>query len=745
VKKKICAAIYGLIISICLSSYATGFDDKITHPAITEQAISNKNKFDFNSYLQNKLGFTKGILTKLPSNSPLGIIDIIKQGSTDEDKEACRRANHMHDPLKAWNISYMTDEPWGDATTEIGCAKLGPYDKKYSNITWATGQYSKDGPVESRVGQAMGWDNARYYYYKALTSTTNLPPPGRDAYFAYTFQALGQVLHLLQDMAVPAHTRNDFLSHLKSEGGLLYMALMSPYQPFERYVKRTLDKDTSLVSNAPVFPSFTNTRPTDYWDTNTYINGANPSESLSIGLAEFSNPNYFSDSTIPNNKPDDKHKFPYPKIESANYHICEDYATGPTKEKRKYVSRNSRGGCDHFATVNVWTPLLYNQTNEQLTAKIATLNLHLDENVHKTYANELLPRAVGYSAGLLDYFFRGTIDITVPSNGIYSMIDATQSGFNPAFTAIKLKATNTTTTGESMTNGTIQLVVKYKVAHADPFQPGLIETDADFSYIVVPEKNNVNALYSATPTELNFDLSQNPIPLWATDVYLQVVFKGTLGTEADAVAVGFKDISEPTPIDIFNNMDKVCLYSSWYNAGSPEAIEQVDTNHNGIADRNEADAYAYDLKNIYLRFSPYNPNPPYYFASPSAHDFTAPDLAAGDSLRAVYILSDYMFNLGHYMTWVATDTADPWSYYDFNRLWWFSAVKRQADYSEDIGLCGGSPACYIDVYPKHSDVYPAELFQGFFTFRNVSMWWGSVKVLINHTYPADSECSYDLL
>ena len=250
---------------------------------------------------------------------------------------------------------------------------------------------------------------------------------------------------------------------------------------------------------------------------------------------------------------------------------------------------------------------------------------------------------------------------------------------------------------------------------------------------------------SATPTELNFDLSQNPIPLWATDVYLQVVFKGTLGTETDAVAVGFKDISEPTPIDIFNNMDKICINGSWYNAGSAEAIQQVDTNHNGIADTNEADVYAYDLQNIYLRFSSYLPSGPYYWASSSAHHVTVPYLSAGNPVRAAYILSDYMFNKAYYMTWVKTNTQDPWSHADVNQLWWHDAVKRQTDYSEDSGLCGGAPPCYVDVYPVSSSSFPSAYVSGYYTFRNTSMWFGTVKILINTPVPSDSVCSYDAL
>ena len=40
----------------------------------------------------------------------------------------------------------------------------------------------------------------------------------------------------------------------------------------------------------------------------------------------------------------------------------------------------------------------------------------LDDNVHNTYSKKLLPRAVGYSAGLLNYFFRGTIGIELDQN-----------------------------------------------------------------------------------------------------------------------------------------------------------------------------------------------------------------------------------------------------------------------------------------------------------------------------------------
>ena len=41
----------------------------------------------------------------------------------------------------------------------------------------------------------------------------------------------------------------------------------------------------------------------------------------------------------------------------------------------------------------------------------------LDDNVFRDYAARLIPRAVGYSAALLDYFFRGRLDVDLADDG----------------------------------------------------------------------------------------------------------------------------------------------------------------------------------------------------------------------------------------------------------------------------------------------------------------------------------------
>jgi len=407
------------LLIICVAKNTDAYDDEVTHPKITEQAI---NYSQIEQYIKNNLGFTGGLKTKFPSNSEKNIIYWLRKGSTAEDSPMCRASNHFHNPLLPWDQSYMSDD-----TTILGslirtyCNLTGwPYSDRKSSVTWGTGYLSPspDGSKITMSNQEWSWNNARSYYYLALTSASN---NDRETYFAKTFQVLGQVLHLIEDGAQPAHVRNDFISHT-------YFLKISSINftkwfgsRFEEYVKT----NPGLVTSAqPVSPTFTNPRLTDFWDTDQYTyqyDGSFPLTSKSLGITEFTNANYFSDFTIPNNNPDPLHVFPYPMVNNVNTQICEDYAPGST-EIRKYISRKSNSDCppiteartaDHFASVSI-----LNVESMITDENIHRLRLELDDNVHNTYAKELLPRAVGYSAGLINYFFRGQIGVKIAQGGI---------------------------------------------------------------------------------------------------------------------------------------------------------------------------------------------------------------------------------------------------------------------------------------------------------------------------------------
>jgi hypothetical protein len=249
----------------------------------------------------------------------------------------------------------MTDQPgWLSAV----CFDWKPWN---SAVTWATGYLatSPDGPKAAFSGYSanspLTWDKARTYLHKSLTLTTK---KDRDIYLAWTFEALGRTLHLLQDMAVPAHVRNDFTSHLDFNGVTSLNPFVWYIQRFEYYVQLN---PFLITVELPVWPS-SFSRLTQFWDADLY-NGSNPSATMPVGLSEFTNANYFSDNTIPGNRPLPQHSFPYPYVRSNNtsggsYQICADYAHDSTKI-RKYISRKEKGPCpplsptrstDHFGS-----------------------------------------------------------------------------------------------------------------------------------------------------------------------------------------------------------------------------------------------------------------------------------------------------------------------------------------------------------------------------------------------------------
>jgi len=86
--------------------------------------------------------------------------------------------------------------------------------------------------------------------------------------------------------------------------------------------------------------------------------------------------------------------------------------------------------------------------------------------------------------------------------------------------------------------------------------------------------------------KFTFDFTTSPIPAGITDLYLDVVVKGTLGGEKDvAVAVGMKDLMEPAHFALWNLTDMFSLDYHLYTWGqimaTPVLASRVDLNHNG--------------------------------------------------------------------------------------------------------------------------------------------------------------------
>lgn len=187
---------------------------------------------------------------------------------------------------------------------------------------------------------------------------------------------------------------------------------------------------------------------------------------------------------------------------------------------------------------------------------------------HYNYAAQaelLLPRAVAYSAGLLDYFFRGMLEIGLPDEGVYAARDVQPGACTTdcGFTGVKLKLTNATPE-EAMGPGVMVAVVKFhrntcyrSDLSGEPGGPGFVGNGCrnPEEEIVVSAARAIGVQATGTTQTLTFDFGAKPIPLNATDVSLQVVFRGKLGNEDDAVAVTTRNVAEPTYLALENATD----------------------------------------------------------------------------------------------------------------------------------------------------------------------------------------------
>lgn len=657
---------YFIMLLILLPSGTFAYDEKNVHPAINENAAYQSTIFT--GWLKEfGLDDPKGILEKFIAGKT--IKEWIRQGGKDEDNPLLdfRYTEHFHDPLKTWDQAGL-DIPliwhWG------------------SSLYWA--QMSTSATVIKK--NLYSWPWAREKYYQVLIS-------GDEKTFADTFSMLGRLTHLVSDLAVPAHVRND--SHPFKN----YVPPSWKTDPYEIWTANednlkaeyfvvnpdSAESVNSVIFNNAIPNSLAPVAISALWDQDKYTEALdNPGITLSetVGLAEYTNANFFSKDTIytypypskgntftKNDAAIDTIKFSNIQLDDIETIIDEKGISG----KRLYAyAKDGDGEKYKIASLGYYSDeLSYLDGPDQWADHV------LDDPTHADYAARLIPRAVGYSTALIDYFFRGTIEIAQPLQGGYAFVEDPTQGF----TQITVLARNTSPEGEDMTNGSIELVIKYRISQGDPFQNVPADSWPEIYYTVVSESNNINSIPRDNPVELVFDLpEQEAIPINATDVYLQLVYKGTLGNEEGAVAVGFKDISEPTPVDFFNNMDKICINGTWYDAGSLDAIDIVDGNNNGIADPeydlHEWDVYNHGLRDIYIGFSPVS-----YPLQPTSLNYDAfiPELLTGENKR-VFVLADYDFSIGASADTIITlDHNDSWVHPPIAKADSFGGVKNQEE------------------------------------------------------------------
>jgi endonuclease YncB( thermonuclease family) len=316
------------IFLACVSAY----DNLIIHPSLTEAAIK---VFENNND------------RKLSEDEKKWII----QGSIAEDTDP-RYKNHYYDPLTGKGLDdyeYFAGGYW-----------------RFTGMPakeWAFNQSSVSGDYS--VGKTL--ENYRNGNKKRA------------------YQGIGHILHLIQDMAVPAHTLND--SHAQGD-------------PYESWAEKNGKINLSKAEFVPVYDI----------------------GSVFDQLGGFTSKNFFSIDRINL----DKFK---------NYKTIEDNFLGI---KKKYIVNN----VDNID----YKIISYDDSGLLIIFDIDDFKVHMD------YWNILHPKAIGYSAGVLDYFIKEFEKIDKEEkeklglwgslkNSVNNLIGNTAYAFGDTFLATRNSAT----------------------------------------------------------------------------------------------------------------------------------------------------------------------------------------------------------------------------------------------------------------------------------------------------------------
>jgi hypothetical protein len=509
---------------LALPSLTYGYEVD-THAEMTKQSVQQAEIFKDNGKYFNDLGITNPYSASTQfSNSKsklYSILDLFAFGAKFEDTatsciwgtDNCRRVfNHFFDPSRSTNpsdqafhfrlISNATSPPF----LVLDIAEGNPFPSGTPRITRSF--TSPDWALEDRIiidntqwyagGQNHSWRDARNNLYLALTSKQE---KDRKDNFGLTFQNIGHVVHHLQDMAQPQHVRND--PHNPANDQINPPVHASLFESFtNEHRDDAIVPYISSVGSNPWSPAYLS------MDVNNQFNTARQFwVSQGKGIAEFTRNNFFSAGTN------------YQKTGGYGIPTLSNSAPPPTtlKDACQLIVPSPLPACQpnllaiagntkmtfYPTTINnlrtgvtvtnpyATTESIFNADLNAVTISgepIYTLN-----GFNMLYALDyLVPEATAYSTGLINYFFRGKIDMVADPN-------------NPGQYLIKNLG------NETLKNGTFELYYD--------------DSTTQTRNIVAAWQTPVNGLIEGGNMSAPFT-PPNPVP----SSYM-LIFKGDMGSE----------------------------------------------------------------------------------------------------------------------------------------------------------------------------------------------------------------------
>lgn len=290
------------------------------------------------------------------------------------------------------------------------------YDPQFNNYAGrglAGFSTSPDWALEDRGPIALqdySYEDARDAYLQALSCRT--APCRRDA-FSLVFQTMGHVIHHIQDMGQPQHTRND----------------IHPIEPRNFYEKYTEGNNARIrdIIDANAYGDFPFAQycplPRNYWET---LDGSSHYK----GMAEFTGLNFVSMNSMYQISTSSSTGFTnhseFPEPSGNNLQVITEKRTWVTETGAQVSgdidlikasvrddlkpSRNTTHGEAIVAAMSIFDPHMGSRVPPM---KILSVNSIVAESRYPI----LLPRIAAFSTDLIDYFFRGRIDMVKNPSG----------------------------------------------------------------------------------------------------------------------------------------------------------------------------------------------------------------------------------------------------------------------------------------------------------------------------------------
>jgi len=345
--------------------------------------------------------------------------DVDRFGNRDSGGK--RSLNHFYDPLDTHFDKGLSDYP-PDLRITAGTNSF-----IWASISNGLGFNFHD-PLHfgSNLGTSniWSWQNARGYEWLGLTAPDKL---GRQTNLDNMFRAVGQVMHLLEDASQPQHVRNE--QHLYPTNTWFYNTFFW-HSPIEEWGRTNVDHlyygDGSMLN-------WTNagfTKLEDFWDRHLYAPGSaavlNAAEhgGAQLGLAEWCNGNFLGDRHLyaESFKPTSIKYYPHPSLKDTTQPQINPKNLAGTVIDTVSLENHKQGQRVYLAKTNAGVTVTHHsvltyfavQHTRRMDGPSMGVSLTIrDENVLSNYHAILIPKAVKYSAGLLDYYFRGTIATSI--------------------------------------------------------------------------------------------------------------------------------------------------------------------------------------------------------------------------------------------------------------------------------------------------------------------------------------------